>query len=66
MTIESTFWNAVEKPENKHDDGSVNWNYVDVDIWLENTKQCERMGMGYQERFNVLINRYNHVMGAGA
>ena len=34
MTINQIINEATQNPENINEDGSVNWNFVDSDLWL--------------------------------
>ena len=34
MTINGIINEATQNPENINEDGSVNWNFVDSDLWL--------------------------------
>ena len=34
MTIREILEEALENPENYNEDGSVNWSFVDSDLWL--------------------------------
>ena len=34
MTIGQIINEATQNPENINEDGSVNWNFVDSDLWL--------------------------------
>ena len=34
MTISGIINEATQNPENINEDGSVNWNFVDSDLWL--------------------------------
>ena len=31
----SAFQNAIENPENINEDGSLNWNFVEADVWMD-------------------------------
>jgi hypothetical protein len=33
--LESTMRSAIDKDENKKEDGSINWNFVDADAYAE-------------------------------
>ena len=33
--LESTMRSAIDKDENKKEDGSINWNFVDADAYME-------------------------------
>lgn len=33
--IKESFQSAIENPENINKDGSINWNYVEADVWLD-------------------------------
>ncbi len=37
--MKSSFAKAVANPENINEDGSINWNFVDSDIWLDSDEQ---------------------------
>lgn len=35
----AAFAKAIVNPENINQDGSINWNFVDSDIWLDSSEQ---------------------------
>jgi hypothetical protein len=35
----AAFAKAIANPENINEDGSINWNFVDSDIWLDSDEQ---------------------------
>ena len=35
----AAFTKAIANPENINEDGSINWNFVDSDIWLDSDEQ---------------------------
>ena len=34
MTINQIINEATQNPENINEDGSINWNFVDYDLWI--------------------------------
>tara|TARA_R100000908_G_scaffold63475_1_gene44652 strand:+ start:206 stop:427 length:222 start_codon:yes stop_codon:yes gene_type:complete len=34
MTISQIINEALQNPENYYEDGSINWNFVDADLWM--------------------------------
>ena len=55
MTINQIIEEALQNPENYYEDGSVNWNFVDADLWLHPdaelySDQEKRDGL---ENFNI-------------
>jgi hypothetical protein len=46
---------AVEKEQNLYENGDVNWDFVDADLWFE----CQAYSAEYlNECFNVLVDNY--------
>lgn len=56
MSVVELIEKAVKNPENINDDGSINWNFVDADIHLDNSEL--KLGYTSQELFEGL-NAYN-------
>ena len=56
MSVVELIEKAVNNPENINEDGSVNWNFVDADIHLDNSEL--KLGYTSQELFEGL-NAYN-------
>lgn len=56
MSVVDLIKKAVKNPENINEDGSINWNFVDADIHLDNSE----FNLGYtsQELFEGL-NSYD-------
>lgn len=56
MSVVELIEKAVKNPENINEDGSINWNFVDADIHLDNSE----FNLGYtsQELFEGL-NSYD-------
>ena len=34
MTLQKIIIEALHDPQNRNEDGSVNWNWIDSDLWL--------------------------------
>ena len=47
----SAFSNAVENPENINEDGTLNWNFVEADVWMDLS-----VGMWFREKWNDLLD----------
>ena len=52
ITIKDLIVKAIKNPENINEDGSVNWNFVDADIHLDNAEK--KLGFTSQQLFNEL------------
>jgi len=54
-----SFNKAVSNPENINDDGSINWNYVDADVYMDMHQFGETdTNKGHYEKFNFLADAY--------
>lgn len=54
-----SFNKAVVNPENVNDDGSVNWNYVDADVYMDMHQFGETdTNKGHYEKFNALADAF--------
>ena len=47
---------AVNKEENRNEDGSVNWNFVDADLWLDGI--AAQVGEGFYSWFEDMANMW--------
>ena len=56
MSVVELIEKAVNNPENINEDGSINWNFVDADIHLDNSEF--NLGYSSKELFEGL-NAYN-------
>ena len=54
ITIKDLIVKAINSPENINEDGSINWNFVDADLHLDNAEQ--HLGFSSDELFNGLEN----------
>ena len=45
---------AVNKPENREEDGSVNWNFVDADLCLDGW--MDKLGVNYMAWFEDMAD----------
>lgn len=64
MSVEQSFWRAVDTPENLDFNGNINWSYVDADIWMENGDECMNMGESkYSSVWADLIDSYERIRG---
>lgn len=52
ITIKDLIVKATKNPENIKDDGSINWNFVDADIHLDNAEL--KLGFTSQQLFEEL------------
>lgn len=59
-TIEATIKTAIDNPDNINHDGSINWNYVDADTYLECRSFC-RNDADFYEMFNEIANKIDPV-----
>lgn len=46
---------AIANPENRNEDGSVNWNFVDADLWMDGVITNENQTEAY-EVFNTVAD----------
>jgi len=56
--IISSFNAALIKKENINEDGSINWNFVDADIYLDLLESNMTMPPEYPDIFNRLIDEF--------
>ena len=49
--LESTMRSAIDKDENKKEDGSINWNFVDADAYMD-CKNLFRSDADFYEAFD--------------
>lgn len=54
ITIKDLIVKAINSPENINEDGSINWNFVDADLHMDNAEQ--HLGFSSDELFNELEN----------
>lgn len=52
ITIKDLIVKATKNPENINEDGSINWNFVDADIHLDNAEL--KLGFTSQQLFEGL------------
>ena len=71
ITIKDLIVKATKNPENINDDGSINWNYVDADVYmavgpsthgLEGASERSLINSHYAQ-FDVLCNAYEQANG---
>ena len=55
MTMQEAFDKAIVNTENHNEDGSINWNYVDADCYME--ADGDNID-NYLEQFNALADAY--------
>ena len=55
-TLNKLIKKAIDNPENRNVDGSINWNFVSADIHLDNQEQ--NLGLTDEQLFHGLEN-YN-------
>ena len=64
MDIQQSFNQAVSNPENIQDNGDVNWNYVDADVYMDMHQFGESQpNAGHYEKFNALADHYESIHG---
>jgi len=56
--IISSFNAALIKKENINEDGSINWNFVDADIYFDLLESNMTMPPEYPDIFNRLIDEF--------
>ena len=54
--LESTMRSAIDKDENKKEDGSINWNFVDADAYMD-CKNLFRSDADFYEAFDYIGNK---------
>lgn len=54
ITIKDLIVKAINSPENINEDGSINWNFVDADLHMDNAEQ--HLGFSSDELFHELEN----------
>tara|TARA_B100000886_G_scaffold274449_1_gene198388 strand:- start:1390 stop:1599 length:210 start_codon:yes stop_codon:yes gene_type:complete len=60
MTMQEAFDKAIDNAENFNADGSVNWNFVDADVYMD----ANTYGMTQEEyikQFDELANKWENV-----
>lgn len=64
MDISQAFNRAVSNPENIQDNGHVNWNYVDADVYMDMHQFGESQpNAGHYEKFDLLADHYESIHG---
>ena len=48
MKIRKAVAAAIALDENRNEDGSVNWNFVDADLWLDGVITSENKTVAYE------------------
>ena len=61
--LESTMRSAIELDENKNKDGSINWNFVDADTYMD-CKNLFRSDADFYEAFDHVGNKIQTEMEA--
>ena len=56
--LESKMREAIDLDENKNKDGSINWNFVDADTYMD-CKNLFRSDADFYEAFNFLVDGIN-------
>jgi hypothetical protein len=54
--LESTMRSAIDKDENKKEDGSINWNFVDADAYAE-CKNLFRSDADFYDAFDDISDK---------
>ena len=57
--LESTMRSAIELDENKNEDGSINWNFVDADVYMDmNQLHSSTPDSDHYAKFELLASEY--------
>ena len=51
--IKNAIMVAIKNPENLNEDGSINWNFVDSDLWMDGVITSENQTVAYEIFNNV-------------
>ena len=54
-TVKNAIIASVANPENRNEDGSINWNFVDADLWMDGVITNENQTEAY-EVFNTVAD----------
>ena len=59
----TAFTKAIQNPDNFNEDGSVNWNFVDADCYMDLTEgsplfDTREEGQAYVDQFDFLADFY--------
>jgi hypothetical protein len=54
--VETDVREAMAKPENFNEDGSINWNFVDADCYMSNTKSYFKDDTAYYEAWEYVCD----------
>ena len=54
--VETEVREAVSKDENRNDDGSINWNYVDADCYMSGVNKYFKDDVAYYETWNDIAD----------
>jgi hypothetical protein len=62
----SAFSNAVENPENINEDGTLNWNFVEADVWMDLSESLGKKVLteDIYPTFDDMATEYLHDTGA--
>jgi len=55
VTIKNAIIASIANPENLNEDGSINWNFVDSDLWMDGVITSENQTEAY-EVFNTVAD----------
>ena len=47
-TIKNAVIAAVANPENRNEDGSINWSFVDADLWMDGVITNDNQSVAYE------------------
>ena len=47
-TVKNAVIAAVANPENRNEDGSINWNFVDADLWMDGVITTSNQTVAYE------------------
>lgn len=54
--VQESFQSAIENPENINIDGSINWNYVEADVWLDLSESFDGINEDIEEDIGPLFD----------
>ena len=59
LTLQQAFDKAINNPENFHEDGSVNWNFIDADVYMDSDASTGAYTQTqYLEKFNDMCDKW--------
>ena len=61
--LESQFDEAVNNPENINEDGSINWNFVDADVYMDVGPKNNQSNVLHYKMFDFLADAFEKANG---